>query len=157
MSEPAHRVVAGRRGAALEPAPADAPHAPSHQPSGTGAVASDPTPARALRRRKHHLGFFVLASIVVGGMVFGIASLNVLLAQQSFRIDAAERRIEQLSTERLDLVREQATLSAPGRIAAWARRNGMRLPDDIRFLHASGARAATPAGAADPSAPEEDA
>jgi cell division protein FtsL len=88
-----------------------------------------------------------LATLVVGPMVLGIVSLNALLAQTSFRIDDAERRIEMLTTEHLDLVHEQATLSAPGRIAAWARRNGMRLPDDIRFLHASGDRQTAPAGA----------
>jgi hypothetical protein len=69
-------------------------------------------------------------------MVFAIVVMHVLLAQQSFRIDDAERRIEALGTEHLDLVRAQATLSAPGRIAAWATRHGMRLPDDIRILRA---------------------
>ncbi|HEU4355268.1 MAG TPA: hypothetical protein VFT27_06730 [Actinomycetota bacterium] len=83
-------------------------------------------------------------------MVLGIVSLNALLAQQSFRIDETERRIDALETERLDLVHEQASLSAPGRIAAWARRNGMRLPDDIRSLHAFGDARSVPAGA-DPS------
>jgi hypothetical protein len=76
-------------------------------------------------------------------MVFGIVVLHALLAQRSFRIDDAERRIEVLGTEHLDLVRAQATLSAPGRIAAWATRHGMRLPDDIRILRA-------PNGTADP-------
>jgi hypothetical protein len=79
-------------------------------------------------------------------MVFGIVVLHVLLAQQSFRLDAAQRRIEALGTEHLDLVRDQATLSAPGRIAAWATRHGMRLPDDIRILRAPKA-SADPAGA----------
>ncbi len=76
-------------------------------------------------------------------MVLGILVLNVLLAQQSLRIDEAERRIEALAAEHLELVEEQATLSAPGRIAAWASRHGMRLPDDIRILRA-------PNGPADP-------
>jgi cell division protein FtsL len=93
------------------------------------------------------MGFAVFATLVVGSMVLGIVSLNALLAQQSFRIDEAERRIETLQTEQLDLVHEQATLSAPGRIAAWARRNGMRLPDDIRSLHAFGDARSAPAGA----------
>lgn len=84
-------------------------------------------------------------------MVFGIVVLHVLLAQTSFRIDRAERAIEELSHEHLTLVREQATLSAPGRIAAWARRHGMRLPDDIRILHAPGDGSADPAGAGTPS------
>jgi cell division protein FtsL len=89
----------------------------------------------------------LLASTVVGSMVFGIVVVNVLLAQTSFRIDEAERHLEELSEDHLDLVREQATLSAPGRISAWASRPGMRLPDDIRILHASGAVSAEPAGA----------
>jgi hypothetical protein len=135
---------------APRPAPAPSPRVPSREtPVLDPRRATSAQPVR--RRRQHHLGFFMLATIVLGGMIFAIVLLNVLLAQQSFRIDADEQRIEELSTEHMGLVREQATLSAPGRIAAWARRNGMRLPDDIRSLHASGARAVSPAGAADPS------
>jgi hypothetical protein len=67
-------------------------------------------------------------------MVFAIVVVHVLLAQQSFRIDEAERRLEVLGQDHLELVRERATLSAPGRIAVWANRHGMRLPDDIRVL-----------------------
>ncbi|HET8526339.1 MAG TPA: hypothetical protein VFM81_06830 [Actinomycetota bacterium] len=92
----------------------------------------------------------LLASTVVGSMVFGIVVVNVLLAQTSFRIGEAERRLEELSEDNLELVREQATLSAPGRISAWASRHGMRLPDDIRILHAPGSGSGGPAGA-DPS------
>jgi cell division protein FtsL len=83
-------------------------------------------------------------------MVFGIVVVNVLLAQTSFRTGDAERRLEELSEENLELVREQANLSAPGRISAWASRHGMRLPDDIRILHAPGSGSGEPAGA-DPS------
>ena len=79
-------------------------------------------------------------------MVFGIVVVNVLLAQTSFRITAAEQRLEELSQEHLELASEQASLSAPGRIAAWASRHGMRLPDDIRILLAAGGRQADPAG-----------
>jgi len=83
-------------------------------------------------------------------MVLGLVSLNVLLAQVSFRIDAAERHVSQLASEQVDLARRQATLSAPGRIAGWAARNGMRLPDDIRSLHEPSGTPSTPAGAAAP-------
>jgi cell division protein FtsL len=89
----------------------------------------------------------LLASIVVGSMVFGIVVVNVLLAQTSFRIGEAERHLEELSEDHLELVREQASLSAPGRISAWAIRHGMRLPDDIRILHAPGSGPAEPTGA----------
>jgi cell division protein FtsL len=109
--------------------------------------AAPATPAIAPRRKRHHVGFAIFATVVVGSMVLGIVTLNALLAQQSFRIDEAERRIDALETEQLDLVHEQARLSAPGRIAAWARRNGMRLPDDIRSLHAFGDTRSAPAGA----------
>ncbi|HEX5626513.1 MAG TPA: hypothetical protein VFY08_00685 [Actinomycetota bacterium] len=98
----------------------------------------------------------LLASTVVGSMVFGIVVVNVLLAQTSFRIGEAERRLEELSEDNLELVREQATLSAPGRISAWASRHGMRLPDDIRILHAPGSGSGEPAGA-DPSTQATDA
>jgi cell division protein FtsL len=101
-------------------------------------------------RRSHHIGFAVLASALVASIVFGIVVLNVLLAQASFRIDEAERRVETLSTEQVELISEQASLSAPGRIAHWASRHGMRLPDDIRILHPSGRTGVDPAGA-DPS------
>ena len=114
-----------------------------------------PTPATR-KRRKHHVGFAVLATLLVAPMLLGIVSVNALLAQTSFRIDEAERRLEELSTEHLALLHEQARLSAPGRIAAWARRNGMRLPDDIRSLHASGGTPAAPAEAADTSGPTGD-
>ena len=149
MSLPAERVPQpatpqARRGAGALRRPEGAEGA--RPPLRSEAPPAPPAP-RSRRRKKHHVGFAILATAVVGPMVLGIVSLNALLAQTSFRIDEAERRIETLTTERLDLVHEQATLSAPGRIAAWARRNGMRLPDDIRFLHASGDRQTAPAGA----------
>ncbi|HET7870178.1 MAG TPA: hypothetical protein VFM85_07665 [Actinomycetota bacterium] len=82
-------------------------------------------------------------------MVLGLVALNALLAQSSFRVDDLEDRVGVLTQENMELTRQQAALSAPGRIAAWARSHGMRLPDEIRFLHVPAARTAAPAGAAD--------
>ena len=96
------------------------------------------------RRKQHRLGFAVFASTLVASMVLGIVVLHALLAQQSFRLADEEREIDQLGAERLELLRAEATLSAPGRIADWAFRHGMRLPDDIRILRA-------PEGSGDPS------
>ena len=148
MSAPArqlpHVARPARSGArsVAAPAPDRERSAPRPAPARRTVERSSPRPAHA-RRKRHHLGFAILASAFVGVLVFGIVVLHVLLAQQSFRIDAAERRIEALDGEHLDLVRAQATLSAPGRIAGWATRHGMRLPDDIRILRA-------PKGPSDP-------
>jgi cell division protein FtsL len=120
----------------------------------TSARPARPAAPRRPRARRGGIGFVVLSSVVLGSMVFGIVVVNVLLAQASFRITSAEQRLEELSREHLELVSEQASLSAPGRIATWASRHGMRLPDDIRILHASGGRQADPAGA-DPFSEDE--
>lgn len=98
----------------------------------------------------------MFASALVASLVLGIVVLHALLAQQSFRLADAERKIDQLGAERLELLRAQATLSAPGRIAGWAFRHGMRLPDDIRILHPSGRTGVDQAGA-DPSSSETEA
>ena len=139
MSQPARR---------LEPAARPAAPPKRAQPA---APAGRPVAARGPRsKRRRSRGFVFLASTILGSMVFGIVVVNVLLAQTSFRIDEAERHLERLSEEHLELAREQATLSAPGRISAWASRHGMRLPDDIRILHAPGTGPADPAGADSP-------
>ena len=143
MSLPARR---------LEPAPGTSHRRarPAPKPRTTGRPTRPTTRRRPARARRGAIGFVLLSSAVLGSMVFGIVVVNVLLAQTSFRITSAEQRLEELSQEHLELVSEQASLSAPGRIAAWANRHGMRLPDDIRILHAPGGRSADPAGT-DPS------
>ncbi len=138
---------------------------PAWSPTGAPAPgrrgAARPVPRRSSRAapapaaprpgpRSHRVGFAIAATVLLGPMVFGIAGLNALLAQQSLRIEEIERRIASLDLEHRELVHEQARLSAPGRIAAWARRNGMRLPDDIRPLHSFGEDQAAPTGVADP-------
>lgn len=104
--------------------------------------------ARPRPRGGHHLGFAIAAAVLLGPMLLGIAGLNALLAQQAFRLGEVEQRIASLATEHQELVHERARLSAPGRIAAWARRTGMRLPDDIRPLHTPGEDQTVPAGSA---------
>ena len=137
MSQPARRLE-----------PAARPAAPHKRAQPVVPATGRPAAARRPRpKRRRSIGFVVLASTILGSMVFGIVVVNVLLAQTSFRIEEAERHLERLSEEHLELVREQATLSAPGRISAWASRHGMRLPDDIRILHAPGTGPADPAGA----------
>lgn len=138
-AEPARR--APSRPGTIPPAHRAAPLPRREAPAGSLPATS------SARRRKHHLGFFVFSAFVVSSMILAIVTLNVLLAQTSFRMDAAQERIDRLTQEQVDLVRHQATLSAPGRIAAWARRHDMRLPDDIRFLHVPSTQAVSAGGA----------
>jgi len=136
---PVERRTPGRR-AGAEPHGRAKPVHGAEQPPRDGAHPATTAP----RRKQHRLGFAVFAFSLVGSMVLGIVVLHALLAQQSFRIAEAGRSIDELGVERLELLRAQATLSAPGRIADWAFRHDMRLPDDIRILRA-------PEGSGDPS------
>ncbi|MGZ8626173.1 MAG: hypothetical protein ACXWXK_05815 [Actinomycetota bacterium] len=130
MSTPARKLAPAPAAPARRGAHAPAPR-PAREPE-----ARRPASSTRRHKKRHHLGFAVLASTLVALMVLSIVVLHALLAQQSFRIDEAERRLEALGTDPLELVTQQATLSAPGRIASWASRHGMRLPDDIRILRA---------------------
>jgi hypothetical protein len=94
----------------------------------------------------------VLAAAVIGVSVAGLVTLNAFLAQASFRVDDLEGRVGGLAEQYQTLTRQTAHLSAPGRIAGWAERHGMRLPDagDLHVLHVPGAGPVAPAGDADP-------
>ncbi|HXF72693.1 MAG TPA: hypothetical protein VNO79_08820, partial [Actinomycetota bacterium] len=105
--------------------------------------ASAGRPARASRRR---LAFAVLATAVVSLAVIGVVALNALVAQGEFRIEALEERVDGLAEAYRVRTEEAARLSAPRRIAAWARRHGMRLPDDVHILHVPGPDRAAPVG-----------
>jgi cell division protein FtsL len=141
VSSPARRLVTPPEGVPTPTPPAQQrPSTPPRRPV-------HPEAPRARGRRRCGTTSFALPPAPSSARSFGIVVLNALLAQTSVRIDQADRRMQELSQEHLALVREQATLSAPGRIAAWASRHGMRLPDDIRILHAPGVGSADPAGA----------
>ncbi|HWO71618.1 MAG TPA: hypothetical protein VNP94_12835, partial [Actinomycetota bacterium] len=103
-------------------------------------------PARDARARRGRLAFAVLATAVVFLAVTGVVALNALVAQGEFRIEALEQRIDGLADAYRVRTEEAARLSAPRRIAAWARRHGMRLPDDVHILHVPGPDRAAPVG-----------
>lgn len=102
------------------------------------------TPAK---RKRHHLGFVLFAAVLVGLLVLGLVTLNAFVAQSSFRIDHLQARVDEQSERYLVLERQAAHLSAPGRIAAWARRHAMHTPDEVSVLHVSGPRAPGAGGA----------
>ena len=83
----------------------------------------------APRPRHRRAPFLFLAVLLVGGLVLGVASLQALVAQTSFRMEDLARRGAALRQEQGELRLEVARLSAPRRIANEARRLGLRLPD----------------------------
>lgn len=149
MSQPARALPAR---SIPGPVPASAPSR-RPRPAPRRASGHRPVPPRPSagvdRTRRSRSGFLIFSSVLVGSMVLGLVALNALLAQSSFRVDDLEQRVGVLTQQNLELTRQQAALSAPGRIAAWARSHGMRLPDEIRFLHVPAASTTAPAGAAD--------
>ena len=139
---------------APRPVPRQAPvpgRRPSPQPALPRRPAAAPDTLARPAARRFPLGFAILAWTIVGLLILGLVSLNALLAQNEFRIEALSQRIDGLSLEHGQLRREAAQLSAPGRIAEWARLHGMRLPDDIHILHVQGSALAVPAGGPDAS------
>jgi hypothetical protein len=94
------------------------------------AVARPPAPHVRERPRRHHLGFVLFSSAIVGALVVGLVSLNAFVAQSSFRLDDLQHRVDGLSARYVVLQKQAAHLSAPGRIATWATRHGMSSPAD---------------------------
>jgi hypothetical protein len=67
-------------------------------------------------------------------MVVGVVSLSVLVVQSSFRADDLRAHIGELGDRQQVLTEEMASLSSPARIASWARRYGMVIPDRVVVL-----------------------
>jgi cell division protein FtsL len=129
------------------------PSAPAPVPSPRHEPARPMAPPRE-RRRRHHLGFVLFTSALVGALVVGLVSLNAFVAQSSFRIDDLQHRIEGLSGRYVALQKQAAHLSAPDRIAQWAARHGLSFPADgeLHILHVAGTPRSRTAGSGAPGA-----
>jgi cell division protein FtsL len=107
-------------------------------PRGSAAPARSPAPARkkisTRARRGHTPAFWILTSVVVTAMVVGVVSLSALAVQTSFRADALRAQIDELADRQQVLTEQVAALSSPARVASWARREGMQVPDHVVVL-----------------------
>jgi cell division protein FtsL len=83
----------------------------------------------APRARRRRVPFLVLTSVLIGGLVFGVVTLQALVAQTSFQMEELGRRGVTLRQEHDELRLEIARLSSPRRIAKEASEQGLRLPD----------------------------
>jgi hypothetical protein len=99
-------------------------------------LAPVPTHRSAARRlRKPRRAAFLLFSLlVVAGLVMALASGQALVAQGSFRLTALSDQVERLEVE-VDLLRLRAArMASPNRVAAAARKAGLREPRRVEVL-----------------------
>jgi cell division protein FtsL len=94
--------------------------------------------------RRGGVPFLVVSAAVVGAMVMGLVSMQALVAQRSFDVRDLERRAAELSTDHVQLRRELAELSNPGRIEAAARRAGLVPQQQAQVLEVPAAAAPGP-------------
>ena len=108
--------------------------------------------SHATRHRRHRPGLrlvrpprprrlpFVIASfLIVGTLVVGVASVQAVVSQGSFRMQELTRRNVELEADYGRLKLRVAELSAPGRIAIEARRLGFHVPGSVSALPVKGA------------------
>lgn len=89
-----------------------------------------PTP----KRKKSPVLFYVLAGIILGGMVLGIAVTHVLLAQGAFRVDLLSQEQAELRQRNGELLRDYLEMSTSDRIAAGGRRLGLVFPATVEIV-----------------------
>jgi cell division protein FtsL len=91
------------------------------------------TRVSAERRGLHHT-FLVFASVVIVLLVIGVVALNALFAQTAFAVHSMQTHVAALDEQRDVLATAEARLSSPSRIATWAERYQMVLPDNVVIL-----------------------
>src|SRR5262249_15607758 len=86
---------------------------------------------RAVRRRDPRVRRWVLwllASVVIGGLLVGIVATQALVNQTSFHMHDLQAKAKALRQRNAELTLRVADLSAPDRIVAAARALGLGLP-----------------------------
>ena len=95
-----------------------------------------PTVARRMpaKRRGLHHTFLLFASVVIVLLVVGVVALNALFAQTAFAVHSMQTHVSALNEQHDVLETDAARLSSPSRIATWAERYQMVLPDNVVIL-----------------------
>jgi cell division protein FtsL len=115
----------------LEPSSVPAIFEPAAPPARTPAAAPR---SRRRARRGFHPTFIVFASCVIVALVLGVVAMNALFAQTAFAVHTMQTRVTDLAEQHDVLATDAARLSSPSRIATWAERYRMVLPDDVVIL-----------------------
>jgi cell division protein FtsL len=121
------------------PVPLDDPLVPDVDAarSARPTAARPPTPSlpsARWRARRGSTTFWVVSAVIVTVAVVGVVSISALLVRASFAEQALRAELHGLSEAHQGLIREVVTLSAPSRVAAWARDEGMVVADDVVVL-----------------------
>lgn len=143
MSSPARQVrvrPAAKPRARTAPLPKPAPGRP-HKPA---LPPRQPEAAHRSRGGPAESGvpvFYVSAVALLLAMVFGLASLNAVLAQGAFRVEELSKQQILLEQQNGELRRSIDDLSSPARLTTAASQAGLVLPDtnDIQVVHAGAA------------------
>ena len=133
-------------------APVPAPERPATPARTTAArprTATPPQRHRRARRGLHHT-FLIFATLIVVSLVVGVVALNALFAQTAFAVHETQSRVADLQEQHAVLATEAARLSSPGRIAEWAARYQMVLPQNVVILHVAGGSRSERSAAATP-------
>ena len=81
--------------------------------------------------------------MVLTTTVFGLAAMNVLVAQGAFRVQALAQQQDELRQQNGVLRLEVASLTAPNRIAKEAKQLGLVLPKSVEVVDGQGSRTLT--------------
>jgi len=121
----------------LHPAPTPVPRRAGGDRSPAWTPAAPPAQQRRATRRRTSRGptaFWILTALLVTLLIVALVSLSALLVRSSFRIEDLRGSISALREEQEALETEVVTLSAPSRIAAWARDEGMIVAESAQVL-----------------------
>ena len=128
MSAPARHVGTPSIPAYNRPAP------PARTTAARPRTATLPQRHRRARRGLHPT-FLIFATTIVVMLVVGVVAINALFAQTAFAIHETQARVADLREQQAVLATESARLSSPGRIAEWAARSQMVVPQNVVILH----------------------
>src|SRR4051794_13757641 len=130
MSAPARKLQPSAR-----PKPSSKP--PRGGPASAKPRATPRKPATRKRARRLRLRFAVVIAAIVVPLIVGLVSLNAVLAQTSFSVDALTTHVNTLQQKSEELRKEVAVLSSPDRVYVWALKQHMITPDprDVHVLH----------------------
>ncbi|MGH2772683.1 MAG: hypothetical protein ACRDIU_06060 [Actinomycetota bacterium] len=119
--------------------------APAASPARRAVPATKQAARTSVRYRPQGLAFAAAILFAVGGFIFGLVTLNIYIAQSSFRIGELEKNMEQQMAQARQMRVRIAEAESPVRLAEAAAKLGLVRPDQREYLSVTG-----PAESADP-------